>query len=364
MVVTSNSIIPVQVRGSIDTVLDSDTNWKYWYPWLKNLRGTNTFVHLSAGWRSKSWPPDPDPGYDHYVISGDSGMWGWDQHVAELYHRPVFLISLPEIYQPASHELVTHIANTFYHRQVAKLDRLSQGLPKKDIRYKVSALTARVTQSKMIVFAAIKRWLAAQDAVVTLGSQLDESNVHHWHPTNDAVLDDLTNFFRDKFLGCDIKIEDNCGDSLSYQNAAYCDSAINFTQESFHYSLMYDEHKDQTAVLPGPFLTEKTFKCLLSQTAFIPVGQFRSYRWLESMGMRFDYGLDLSFDDDPGNITRLHEIVKLVQTMSDYTAQELYDMTLDSTQHNYTVVQSGEFWDACQTHNQAGITVLYEKVLG
>lgn len=361
MAVNNKSIIPLEVRGAINSILNGDSKWKYWYPWLENLRNTNTFVHLSAGWQNKKWPQDPDPGFDYYVLSGDTGMWGWGEHVSELYDRPVYVIALPEVYQKSSNQAVTYIPNIYYHRQILKLLEFDPHVPPKNIQYRASALTSRVTQSKVIVFSAILQFL--KDNLVSLSDWVEEDNVHHWRSTGNQCLDQLTDYFRSNWAGSSLKIFNDSMDPFSLTVPAYTQSAINFTQESFHYSLMYDETKDREYILPGPFLTEKTFKCLLSQTAFVPVGQFRSYRWLENMGMRFEYDLDLGFDDDPGNITRLHGLVKFIQNLSQYTAQELFEMTRESSQHNRSIIVSGEFFDNCEKINQSSLTVLSEHIL-
>ena len=91
---------------------------------------------------------------------------------------------------------------------------------------------------------------------------------------------------------------------------------------------------------------------MLGGTAFIPVGQFDVYRSLEQFGMHFDYGeLDLTFDNDSGNLSRIESIVKLVNNLTKYTADELYDMTKESTEHNQQLVTTGEFFHNCQINN-------------
>lgn len=361
------SIIPAEVRGAINTVLDGNSEWQYWYPWLANLRNTNTFVHLAAAWTNKQWPQDPDPGFDHYVLSGDSGMAGWAEHVAGLHDRAVYVIDLPEVYQDSNNLLVRHVSNTYYHRQISRLMGFTDHPVQKNMVYKASALTGRITQSKVIIFSALQRYLGS-DCVLSLNDRFESSNVHHWQLTGDQELDDLTAYFRDNWLSRTVKLPDDdsnyLSNYLSVKNSAYSESALNFTQESFHYSLMYDETKNHEQILSGPFLTEKTFKCLLSQTAFVPVGQFRSYRWLETMGMRFDYGLDLSFDDDPGNISRLNKLVTLIRNLEKYTAEDLFEMTKTSTLHNYFNITSKEFFDRCEKSNQSSLNTLYEYILG
>lgn len=342
--------------------MSSDNDWRTWYPWLKELQGTNGFAHLAADWVNKGWPQDPNPGFDYYILSGDSGMVGWDEHVANLYQKPVYMITLPEVYNAPVHHLITHIPIIYYHRQMSKLIKLIGPIRQKTIRYKSSALTSRITQSKLIIFSALQQILGDQ-CFYSLHNIFDSKSVHDWALTNNSLLDGLTEYFKDNWLSRNIVINNDDGNALSIENPAYLSSSLNFTQESFHYSMMYDAENDREYIYPGPFLTEKTFKCLLSQTAFIPVGQYRSYRWLENMGMKFNYGLDLTFDDDPGNISRLSKLVSLIQSISQLTAQDLFDQTEKSTMHNHSIIETGEFFGNCERANQTPISTLYDHVL-
>ena len=356
--------IPPQVRGWVNDVVAGDSDWHYWYPWLINLKNTKTFVHLSASWgANKSWPVLPESGYDYYVLSGDTGMHGWAEHVATLLNRPVFVMGLPEVYQPSRNELVTIIPNVYYHKQIAVLRKLVKSTVNKNIVYKASALTSRITQSKVMVFSALHSILE-QDCLLSLRNNVDLQNVHNWEPTGNDQLDALTKYFKERWLDRQLSIPNDTFNPLAVDHPAYRQSALNFTQESYHYSLMYDAQRNCTEIHSGPFLTEKTFKCLLAKTAFIPVGQFRSYGWLESTGMKFDYGLDLDFDCDSGNITRLSSLVKLISNISKYSAQDLYEMSQQSSNHNYKMILDGYFSDHCENSNVVHLSALYEKILG
>jgi hypothetical protein len=359
-----NNFIPPQLRGPIDVVLKDSNKWKEWYPWLKELQGTNGFIHLSANWGiNKEYPKDPDAGFNYYILSGDSGMSQWDEHVAKLHNRPVYMITLPEVYSNPISNLVKYIPISYYHRQISILSKFCSPAKQKNIKYKASALTSRTTQSKLIVFSALNRILG-DDLIFSLRNNFDLRDVHNWEPTHNKILDELSDYFQKNWLSKTVKLHDDDGNPLSVTNPAYSESSLNFTQESFHYSLMYDKQIDQEYIISGPFLTEKTFKCLLSQTAFVPVGQFRSYRWLETMGMEFNYGLDLTFDNDPGNITRLLKLISLIEDISQYTAADLFEMTEKSNRHNYSIIATGEFFDRSERINQEPISRLYEHILG
>jgi len=79
--------------------------------------------------------------------------------------------------------------------------------------------------------------------------------------------------------------------------------------------------------------------------------------------MKFEYGLDLSFDQEPGNLDRLSRIVSLIQEISQYSAQELYEMTRYSSKYNQELVMSGEFSRTCDHLNLQSIEQIKKALL-
>jgi hypothetical protein len=110
---------------------------------------------------------------------------------------------------------------------------------------------------------------------------------------------------------------------------------------------------------PGPFLTEKTLKCLLSGTAFVANGQADTYSALSNLGLKFDYNFDLSWDKDIGNLSRLSSIIQLICWLKPYSAMEIFEMTKNSTEHNFDHVWSGEFYQECERHNFKSIEQIF-----
>ena len=108
-------------------------------------------------------------------------------------------------------------------------------------------------------------------------------------------------------------------------------------------------------IRPGPFITEKTLKCLVGGHAFVPVGQFETLKWLTQLGFDFDYGIDLSWDADPGNLSRLEKICYLIKSLSHASVRDLQQSTRKSTQHNLNHINSREFYRNCENHNQTTI---------
>jgi hypothetical protein len=352
---TLHSYIPDFINiGLKDLEITNDI--LYWYPWISDLKNKNIWLALAQKWKSDgSFPDCPPPGYEYYIFSGDSLMFQFAERVAQETGGKVLYLTGPLMASDLCTDQVTYLPYTSDHRRIK---RMPATWPiNKNIKYKASALTNRISQSKVIVFSALKT-LLGDDAVYSLNhAHALLKNVHHWKMTGNPVCDAYSKNFMQHWVDKKIFLDNDDKIEGSYNNPAYQNSALNFTQESYHYSYMTTNGKNY--IEPGPFLTEKTWKCLLSRTAFIPVGQYQTYAWLQQMGFVFDYGpLDLGFDQDPGNITRLEKTVRLIESLQNYTAGDLYQFTLESCEKNYDHAMSDAHLAKCETFNRDTVNTL------
>jgi hypothetical protein len=347
--------IPLQINSSVGDIKLTD-EILYWYPWIAKLQNKNTWLALSQRWTADGdLPSCPPPGYEYYIVSGDSLMFGLAEKIASHTNGQVVQLTGPVTDPGLSTEHVKYVPYTSDHRRI---NRMPMSDINKDIKHKASALTNRITQSKAIVFSALSMFLKPSDIVLSLhNAHSHDKNVHYWNMSGNLICDEHILNFKNNWADKTMILPDDDRTEGSYNNPAYTNCALNFTQESYHYSYMIEN--DKPYIQPGPFLTEKTWKCILSKTAFVPVGQYQSYAWLEQMGLNFDYGpLDLSFDSDPGNLTRLEKIVHLIKSLDQWTATELYEMTRSSCEHNYNHVMNKEFWQQCELFNQPTVDLL------
>jgi len=257
-----------------------------------------------------------------------------------------------------------------YHSWHEHIHRIIQRFPNQQtrtIKYKISNICNRITQSKAIVFTALMEYIKREELLVKLSDWVELKNVHHWVPTGNSELDGLMSTFQSKWLGKTIAIDEfnNAIDNNQHVNSnpwqsTYLESALHFVGESFHYSRMINEFGD--VIIPGPSFSEKLYKCLIAGTPFVPVGQFESYKHLRDLGFEFDYGeLDLSWDNDPGNITRMQGIVNLIKSLANYTTNDIELMTRNSTEHNNDYVWSGDFRKKCQDNNEQTANKILNK---
>jgi hypothetical protein len=342
------SSIPIKVFGDIRTIkITEEILW--WYPWIEDLRHKNIYLALNLSWKADgSYPDAPPPGYEYYITHGDSLMFGWPEHVIDQIDGKIIHLTGSLMPYSFNTDRIRYVPYNSAHKRI--LGIASQEIVK-NIQHKASALVHRVRQSKAIIFAALADMLDERDQVVSLNHKANlDKHVHGWQLSGNAVCDRYTMMFMDRWLNKKISLPNDDGIDHSYNNSAYQTAALNFTMESYYYSFM--DNGKRSYVEPGPFVTEKTWKCLLSRTAFIPVGQVHTYKWFRQLGLKFNYGeLDLDFDNEEGNLTRLEQIVDLIESLRYWSAQDLYEMTLESTQHNHDLVTSQKFWDVCEQSN-------------
>ncbi len=244
-----------------------------------------------------------------------------------------------------------------WHHHIDQIIRWFPERQPRDIKYKISNVCNRVTQSKMLIFTALMENIDRSELLIKLGDWVEDKNVHSWQKTGIKDLDELSVIFQGKYLGRTISVDDfsNHTDNIQSKNSNpwqpfYTEAALHFVSESYHYSLMNTDKGPM--IRPGPEYSEKLYKCLIAGTPFIPVGQFQSYTFLRQLGLKFDYGdIDLSWDEDPGNLTRLLSIVNVIKKLRYYDIADIAKMTQESTDHNTEMIWSGEFYRRCQAHN-------------
>lgn len=353
-----------QVHFYLPLIWEEITDSTNFYGWefLRPLIGRGVFW-ASVDWvncRQKNLPL----GYQAYVIKTEGPNTEWVKKQAQLVDGPIFYCCLPKDYGTFDHIPNVHFVPTVeWHYQLQTMAQTFGAEVKKDIKYKISALCHRGTQSKIVVLSALAQHIGLNQCLVSL-HKVRADEVHYWEPTDNPVVDQHTQYFLETFLNKSIYVDNFTNRDHKqvhdFHHPAYLDSAININNESFHYSFIRNNNVNQ--INPGPFITEKTLKCLLSETAFINNGQFDVYATMRELGFEFNYGIDLDYDTDPGNISRLASILDLIKTLSSYTADELYQQTRHSCLHNKDHIMSGAFYQRAEVVNQRAIETILSQI--
>ena len=325
--------------------------------WLKGFgKSTYCFLFLQVS------PEDLPLGYDLYVVTFAEFI---DEHwLIQQYNRlgsPIIVLSDAEIYNTPFPDGIQFKKYYYLHTQFDLIRTWFPNKVNKNLQYTYSTICNRISQSKMWITTALLE-TAKQHTLCKLSDWVEERNVHNWQDTSSNTLNDLTKTFRDKWLGVKIHLEDTSSfvNNQKYTsdpwNSVYQNCALHFTNESNHYSYTHN-HLGQYS-RPGPFLTEKTFKCLLGGTGFIPVGKYNTYGFLRDIGFKFDYDFDISWDNEPKDLTRFENLVKLIYELNKMSAQEIFDCTKHSSEFNQDYIYSGDFYKFCETQNEKVINEL------
>ncbi len=340
------------------------------YPWLARLP-TNKNIYLSL-WLGVG--PIIGNAYDLPL--------GHDYYIVTLHNEPLNIEWLKQqiertgglyyVLMPRKNYDLDIPGVTFYpyyewDMDCAKVLRWFPNVKTKDIVHKYSAICNRITQNKLWITTKLLE-TAKEDSYIVLGNWLDEDNVHNWEHTGIPSLDHLTDTFRQKYQGTTIKdiytdftVNRQRFNSNPWQ-PAYINTALHFNNGGFHYSLMQNE--DGTKFThPGPEICEKTIKCLLSATPFINCNQFDTYNTLEEFGMQFDYGFDLSWDNDPGNLTRFEKIINLIDELNDnHSADQLYRNSKECCEYNQHHILSGGLHRICRSQREKTVEILLDDL--
>jgi hypothetical protein len=95
--------------------------------------------------------------------------------------------------------------------------------------------------------------------------------------------------------------------------------------------------------MPGPYLSEKTWKALISGLALVPNGQPGTYRHLESMGFDMQYPWPKDFDDIFGDMSRLDRVLDTIDWILQHNESDIIDAIMPSCEHNFYHVRSDTF---------------------
>jgi hypothetical protein len=315
------------------------------------------------------WPTfELSPRYSRYFLSFHTEYihlsWLLNQ-AQKVYPCPVTLVTDYAI-EPGPHwpDNIQCIQWITTHKQIKILQDITGSNNNITVpKYKISSLSYRVSQYKKFITAYLLANFNKNDMILTYHNNLGKIQDHHGHPPGFSHLDKLdidglkktTINFDDNFTGGVSPVKN--GDWL---NSAYMDALINLTNESFHYS--QTEVNDQPYCWPGPYITEKTFKPLLAGKPFLAVAQYQTYDFLRYLGFKTDFGLDLDYDQDPGDLTRIGKIFKVIDAVNETSTQILFDSSIDAVKYNLSWIHSNNFHLHCQDLNSKNFNFLKNTI--
>ena len=347
----SDMLVPLPWRGTPQQITNTHLYW------IKDL-GDDVWCDLWLRWPKHDLPS----GYNLYIVSFhlEAVDVKWIHQQSQRISARIIVLSDSNYYDWQHPDTVYPYTFYWWHHQAKQIVEWFPKPPtQKTLTHKFSAICNRITQSKLIVFTLLAEYAKESSILKLTNWEGQDSRIK----TNNKKLDSIADIFYNKWFGKILKLDDSDRFinvqrySASPWTPVYQNCALHFTNESFHYSYMQDELGHYC--YPGPFITEKTLKCLVGGTGFSPVGQYDTYASLERVGFEFNYKFDTTFDQDPGNISRLEKLVQLIELLLPLDTDEIFDFTKTCSEHNQNHVYSREFYNQCEKYNQGIVNKIF-----
>lgn len=103
--------------------------------------------------------------------------------------------------------------------------------------------------------------------------------------------------------------------------------------------------------LPGPFITEKTYKAISSGTAVLFVGQHGMIPYLRNFGFDFSYPWSNYYDSVPGDLDRLELLLDQIDCIMHMPLSHIQEGIHSSVENNYKLFWSGAVEDYINSAN-------------
>jgi hypothetical protein len=331
-----------------------------------------SFINKDVYWHSREWQEQDDlpRGHRAYLIKTENADLDWICQQAARISAPMFILNgLVNDYGAVDHlSNVSWLPWIEWHYQIESMLRDYDAKVTKRITKKISCLSNISRPHRMISTAAVDLYFG-QDSMITWHGRCyrptDDQQAATGHPEFDRWIDrwrsmDLPRLGPDAFtvnVANDVTFQRLIHD---FHHDAYQTCAFNVTNECDYHSAKVVAGRQIT--MPGPWLTEKTLKCLVGETAFIANGNRQTYSTLESLGFVFDYGQDLAYDQIPGDLDRVCAMTKVLANISQHDAADLFNRTRSSCLHNKQHLMSRQFWKICENINEQTVQHIHTSI--
>ena len=337
---------------------------KLYSSWLFDLKKGKTFFGLNWNWPSNCFDSTINGFYDTYVFSWHVENWDheWLKNFCETHpDSQVIVISEfnLDINYYSYYRKIKNLKCLVHHCWDQLLDEVltiddPQYVPTHNRKYKFSSLVNKPSYFKTLVTAYLMLTHKLDDTILSwnINDRQEICPSMSWLDVNKASTDELTQlieFYHRELKNKKIKLDNFIDTRLSNYHCnipAYTDCLVNSINET------YAQSSTHRRIFPGPFITEKTWKPLLTGCGLLSQGPRGIYAYLENFGFVFDYPWDRSYDTVPEDIDRFLKYLRTVDAIFEADHSELAQQLSYSSQHNYTHIRSAEFKSRIQKLNQ------------
>lgn len=316
--------------------------------WITKLVKGNTWFGLNYDCRLSQVIDNANDNFDTYVITlHNEPVFIEDvEHMCRQRPNSLFVI-VGDIFGSFPFDNCKLLTNFWFHKIIpyalsnTNIEFLEQR------KYLLSSLVNQSSYYKTLVTSHLhKNYCNRNDLVWTWNTAQSNANskVRCFSmdlldiETGYPIVDDLRNHYfqnlKNTSRAYEVFLNEPILDFYSY--GPIPDSCVNITNETF-----INETTDDI-ICPGPTITEKTWKPIITGTAMIPQGQSKTYSMFENFGFEFYYPWDKSYDLLTADYDRLLGAlgaIDYVMNNPDTVWKEVYD----SCKYNFSWVRSPGF---------------------
>lgn len=306
------------------------------------------------------------PRYDHL------------RYLAQLYSDKKFLwLADLNCYDFPLPNNVTFLPYRHWHIRLQMFQQCFTGtvtkVKDKPHRYKFSSLSYFRRANRAIVTAALYTyaknnslftWRSLDNDPTGQQAQLVETFKNHplfsdldWSFFNrDWLIDDENFANKLQADGVNFNVRDSM---LDVHTPAFEQALININNETDTFGWM--DNGVEKYNRPGPFLTEKTWKTLITGCALLNSGQPGAMQFLrDAYALPLDYSYNTDYDSEIKDFDRLAGLVNVIQQINQTSLDTLIDANIDTCQRVQDLVLSPDYLQMLQQFNVKQDNVIME----
>lgn len=318
------------------------------------------------------WPEDfshliPED-VDTYVFSWH--LENWDNHWLDRFcekHPDQQVIVIGEFDAVPRHKnlkiLVYHCWSTFVPyllKTFGKEYKFS-----KDRTYRLSSLCNKPSFLKTLISAyLLKQYYPRPDLLLSWNKNVRKEYCKSMDFLSETAFADRPSlssvikfYHQTDMINRQISIDDFVAspwDHCDFTHDAFAQSLINLTNETFAQNQIFSRK------LPGPYLSEKTWKVMLAGTGLLPVSQSGVYDYIGNFGFRMDYPWPKEFDSVVGDLDRVQKIFETIDWVMSDICLDYKSQIAEINLHNFEYIRSQCFLDNINRKNQKALEIFLE----
>lgn len=339
-----------------DELIDEVIKVKNLYKILDSI--PNSFKLLNICVNSYGWKDLP-PNYDVYIL----GFWHevFDENWFLRQYKKNFNSTFIILGDFSPNDLVLYDRVEFFkilHWKYYIPNRPYVDINWKSKKFKISSLSHYVNEYRFFITAYL---LNRDDVLFSYHNKHRQSTYLPDEKDGNTPIRDSLLKYKNYLSSNSFYIDDFVNDPIQNYNEstfhpAYANSLVNSINETKDIS-----YTDDFGILPGPYLTEKTWKPISTGTGLLFSAQMNTASTLESAGFIFDYPWENSYSNLWQDAEKIEQLLFIIDTILGMSHKDIENGIKHSCEYNASYIRSNQFIDYIDFINQKELERLNKK---